>query len=75
MTFAKAIVNEVTKARNRGIDKPIVASLSGDVEVENAAKYLEAQGIPSYPYAPERAVAGLSAVYHWYHQSQQIPMR
>ena len=30
-----------------------------------AALYLEEQGIPSYPYAPERAVSALAALHHW----------
>jgi acetyl coenzyme A synthetase (ADP forming)-like protein len=65
MTFAQVIVDVVEAARDEGIVKPVVASLSGDVEVEDAAKYLEERGIPSYPYSPERAVAGLAAVYRW----------
>lgn len=65
MTFARVIADVVEEARGEGITKPVVASLSGDIEVEEAAKYLEDRGIPSYPYAPERAVAALAAVYQW----------
>jgi acetyl coenzyme A synthetase (ADP forming)-like protein len=65
MAFAHVIADVVDAARDAGVVKPVVASLSGDVAVEAAAKYLEARGIPSYPYAPERAVAGLAAVYRW----------
>ena len=63
--FAEAIAAVVDEARAVGIRKPVVASLSGDVAVEDAATYLEERGIPSYPYAPERAVAALAAVYQW----------
>jgi acetyl coenzyme A synthetase (ADP forming)-like protein len=65
MVFADALARVVDEARYRGISKPVVASLSGDSEIENAARYLEKQGIPSYPYAPEKAVAGLAALYKW----------
>jgi acetyl coenzyme A synthetase (ADP forming)-like protein len=65
MVYAEAIGRVVEAARARGIVKPIVASLSGDVEVEEAARYLEERGIPSYPYAPERAVSALAALHRW----------
>jgi acyl-CoA synthetase (NDP forming) len=29
------------------------------------ARYLEERGIPSYPYAPERAVSALAALHRW----------
>ncbi len=65
MVFAKVIGEAVEEARKEGIVKPMVASLSGDVEVEEAARYLEQKGIPCYPYAPERAVSALAALYKW----------
>jgi len=65
MVFAEAIGRVVDQARRKGIVKPIVASLSGDVEVEEAGRYLEERGIPSYPYSPERAVSALAALYRW----------
>jgi acetyl coenzyme A synthetase (ADP forming)-like protein len=65
MVYAEAIGRVVEQARAKGIVKPIVASLSGDVEVEEAARYLEERGIPSYPYAPERAVSALAALHRW----------
>lgn len=65
MVFAKAIGEAVEEARKEGIVKPMVASLSGDVEVEEAARYLEKKGIPSYPYSPDQAVSALAAVYKW----------
>lgn len=65
MVFATALARVIDEARHRGISKPVVASLSGDSEIETAARYLEKEGIPSYPYAPEKAVAALSALYKW----------
>ena len=65
MVFATALARVIDEARQRGISKPVVASLSGDSEIETAARYLEKEGIPSYPYAPEKAVAALSALYKW----------
>jgi acyl-CoA synthetase (NDP forming) len=51
--------------RAKGIDKPIVASLAGDVEVEEAAQYLYEHGIPAYAYSTEIPVAVLGAKYQW----------
>ncbi len=65
MVFATALAKVINEAREGGIFKPVVASLSGDSGIETAARYLEKQGIPSYPYAPEKAVAALSALYQW----------
>ena len=73
MAFAKCLGQALEEARKEGIVKPVVAALSGDVEVEEAAKYLEQRGIPSYPYAPERAVSALSAVYRCSRIAQGIP--
>src|SRR6266496_142215 len=50
MVFAKAMVEVVDEMRAKGIHKPIVASLAGDVEVEEASEYLFDHGIPAYPY-------------------------
>ena len=38
MVFAKLVVEVVDEMKAKGIDKPIVASLAGDVEVEEAAR-------------------------------------
>jgi len=65
MVFATALAKVINEAREDGVFKPVVASLSGDSGIETAARYLEKQGIPSYPYAPEKAVAALSALYQW----------
>ncbi|MEM2924348.1 MAG: CoA-binding protein [Methanocellales archaeon] len=63
--FARVIAEAVEESRKEGLLKPIVASLSGDIEVEEAARYLEDRGIPCYLYAPEKAVAALAALYKW----------
>ena len=44
---------------------PVVASLAGDVQVEEAAEYLFDHGIPAYPYSTEMPVAVLGAKYQW----------
>ena len=65
MVFAKIMVEVVEEMRAKGIEKPIVASLAGDVQVEEAAQYLYDHGIPSYAYSTEIPVAVLGAKYNW----------
>jgi acetyl coenzyme A synthetase (ADP forming)-like protein len=65
MVFAKVIAEVVEEHRAEGINKPIVASLAGDVEVEEASEYLFRRGIPAYPYTTEKPVAVLGAKYRW----------
>jgi len=65
MVFAKLVVEVVTEMKAKGIDKPIVASLAGDVQVEEAAEYLYQHGIPAYAYSTEIPVAVLGAKYQW----------
>src|SRR6202140_4689459 len=65
MVFAKLMVEVVEEMRAKGIDNPIVASLAGDVEVEEASEYLFDHGIPAYPYNTETMVAALGAKYRW----------
>jgi acyl-CoA synthetase (NDP forming) len=65
MVFAKLVVEVVEEMKAKGIHKPIVASLAGDVEVEEAAEYLFQHGIPAYPYTTEMPVAVLAAKYKW----------
>ena len=65
MIFAKLASEVVEEARTKGINKPIVASLVGDVEVEEAAEYLYDRGIPSYPYTTQLPVNVLGAKYRW----------
>jgi acetyl coenzyme A synthetase (ADP forming)-like protein len=65
MVFAKLVVEVVEEMAAKGIKKPIVASLAGDIEVEEASEYLYDHGIPSYPYSTEIPVAVLAAKYRW----------
>jgi acyl-CoA synthetase (NDP forming) len=65
MVFATKMVEVVDEMRAKGIEKPIVVSLAGDVEVEEAAEHLFAHGIPAYPYTTETPVAVLGAKYKW----------
>jgi hypothetical protein len=63
--FAELVVDVVEEYRAKGIEKPIVASLSGDVEVEEASEYLYRHGVVAYPYTTEKPVAVLGAKYRW----------
>ncbi len=65
MVFAKLVVEVVEEMKAKGIEKPIVASLAGDVQVEEAAEYLYQHGIPAYAYSTEIPVAVLGAKYQW----------
>jgi acetyl coenzyme A synthetase (ADP forming)-like protein len=65
MVFAKLCAEVVEEARAKGIDKPVVASLVGDVQVEEASEYLYERGIVAYPYTTELPVAVLGAKYRW----------
>ena len=63
--FAKLCAEVVEEARAKGTDKPVVASLVGDVKVEEACEYLYERGIVAYPYTTELPVAVLGAKYQW----------
>ena len=65
MVFARNMVEVKNEMKARGIDKPMVASLAGDVEVEEAAEYLYHNGIPAYAYSTELPVEVLGAKYKW----------
>ncbi len=65
MVFAKLVVEVVEEFRAKGIDKPVVASLAGDVQVEEASEYLYDHKIPAYPYNTETMVLALGAKYRW----------
>jgi acetyl coenzyme A synthetase (ADP forming)-like protein len=65
MVFAKLMVEVKNEMKAKGIEKPMVASLAGDVEVEEAAEYLYQNGIPAYAYSCEIPVAVLGAKYKW----------
>ena len=73
MVFARLMVEVVQDMRGKGIEKPIVASLAGDVEVEEAAEYLYQHGIPAYAYSTEIPVAVLGAKYRWARGAGLIP--
>lgn len=65
MVFAELTARVVAEARAQGIDKPVVASLAGDTEVEEASEHLFRNGVVAYPYTTERPVAVLGAKYRW----------
>ncbi len=65
MVFAKLVIEVVEELRAKGIDKPVVASLAGDVEVEAASELLFDHRIPAYPYNTETPVLVLGAKYRW----------
>lgn len=65
MVFAKMVAEVVEEYRKKGIVKPIVASLAGDVEVEEACQYLYEHGVVAYPYTTELPVQVLGAKYRW----------
>ncbi|MBO8191047.1 acetate--CoA ligase family protein [Streptomyces oryzae] len=75
MVFAELTARVVADARARGIDKPVVASLAGDTEVEEACGYLFDHGVVAYPYTTEKPVAVLGAKYRWARAAGLLPGR
>src|SRR5262249_58566473 len=67
MVFARNMVEVKKEMEAKGFVKPMVASLAGDVEVEEAAEYLYQNGIPAYAYSTELPVEVLGAKYKWAH--------
>lgn len=68
MVFAEVLSRAVREAADAGVRKPVIATLAGDTQVEEAAKFLEDKGILAYPYAVEDGVAALAAKYKaWRH--------
>ncbi|GAA3418403.1 acetate--CoA ligase family protein [Streptosporangium vulgare] len=65
MVFAELVAQVVAEERAKGNDKPVVASLAGDTEVEQACDHLFANGVIAYPYTTEKPVAVLGAKYRW----------
>jgi acyl-CoA synthetase (NDP forming) len=65
MVFAKLTAEVIEEFRRKGIDKPVVASLVGDVEVEQACDYLFEHGIPAFAYSTEQPLLVLGAKYRW----------
>ncbi|GIS69835.1 MAG: hypothetical protein CM1200mP9_06560 [Gammaproteobacteria bacterium] len=55
MVFAELLGEAVSNARADGNDKPVVCSLVGDVEIEQAAEFLMDRNILAYPYTAEKA--------------------
>jgi acyl-CoA synthetase (NDP forming) len=75
MVFAELTARVVAEARAKGIEKPVVASLAGDTEVEEAAAYLFAHGVVAYPYSTEEPVAALGAKYRWARAAGLLPRK
>src|SRR6266699_1760701 len=73
MVFARLMAQVVEEMRAKGFVKPVVASLAGDVEVEEAAEYLYQHRIPAYAYSTEIPVAVLGAKYRWARGAGLIP--
>lgn len=73
MVFAALLSEVVEAARQRGIHKPVVASLVGDVEVEEACRALNDHQILAYPYTTEKPVAVLGAKYRWARAAGLLP--
>ena len=65
MVFAELCSRVVQEGRDKGIVKPVVVSLVGDVQVEEASEYLYERGIVACPYTTELPVAILGAKYRW----------
>src|SRR3990172_4520077 len=65
MVFAELLAEVVEECRQKRINKPVVASLVGDVEVEQACDYLFDPKIVAYPYTTEIPVNVLGAKYRW----------
>ncbi|MGW0480943.1 acetate--CoA ligase family protein [Nonomuraea sp. NPDC003214] len=65
MVFAELVARVVAEERAKGNVKPVVASLAGDTEVEEASEYLFEHGVVAYPYTTEKPVAVLGAKYRW----------
>lgn len=65
MVFAELLGEAVSNARAKGVDKPVVCSLVGDVEIEQACDYLNDRDILAYPYTAEKPVAVLGAKHKW----------
>lgn len=75
MVFAKNMVQVVNEMKEKGKVKPVVASLAGDVEVEEAAQYLYENGIPAYAYSTEIPVEILGAKYQWARAAGLLPKK
>jgi len=72
MVFAETVIRAKKAVEAGKAPKPIVAALSGDIEVERAASVLEEHGVPAFPYSSEKAVVVLSALYRWARMAGRI---
>ena len=61
MVFAQLLGTAVEEARAKGIDKPVVVSLVGDIAIEQACEYLLDRHILASPYTTETPVSVLGA--------------
>jgi len=75
MAFAETVIRAKKAAESVKAPKPIVAALSGDVEVERAASLLETHGVPAFAYSSEKAVVVLGALYRWARMAGRIKPR
>ncbi len=75
MAFAETVIRAKKAVESVKPPKPIVASLSGDVEVERAASLLEAEGVPAFTYSSEKAAMVLGALYRWARMAGNIKSR
>ncbi|MEN6317308.1 MAG: acetate--CoA ligase family protein [Syntrophaceae bacterium] len=75
MVFAETVLKAKKAAEAVKPPKPIVAALSGDIEVESAAKLLEGHGVPAFPYSSEKAVIVLGALYRWARMAGKIKIK
>jgi acetyl coenzyme A synthetase (ADP forming)-like protein len=73
LIFAELLVEVMTEARAAGNNKPVVVSLAGDVEVEQACEILFEHGVPAYPYTTEIPVSVLGAKYRWARANRLLP--
>jgi len=75
MAFAETVIRAKKAAESVKAPKPIVASLSGDIEVERAASLLETHGVPAFTYSSEKAAMVLGALYRWARMAGRIRPR
>ncbi|MGO9137759.1 MAG: acetate--CoA ligase family protein [Syntrophales bacterium] len=75
MVFAETVIRAKKAAESLKAPKPIVAALSGDIEVERAASLLETHGVPAFAYSSEKAVVVLGALYRWARMAGRIRPR
>ena len=75
MAFAETVIRAKKAVESMKAPKPIVASLSGDIEVERAASLLETHGVPAFTYSSEKAAMVLGALYRWARMAGKIKPR